>query len=215
MIGACARLRRSAKWTVRGWPIGSLCSIGLADGDDKRRVLRHCHRRLHDWNLDAEQLKAGDPARSRQRRCSRGPRTPPAGRHPRPPGSITGTACAQPPTGEPPHMTPFETSALRPRRPSETSCQGTAGTPRGRTVDLPVGGHQFSRWRSGDLPVSRQWRHPLPRVASVSRIESPVVMTTWAWCKSRSTVAVAMPLGMSSSKPEGCRLEVTAMERCS
>jgi hypothetical protein len=35
----------------------------------------------------------------------------------------------------------------------------------------------------------------------VSRMESPVVTTRWAWCMSRSTVALAMVLGMSSSNP--------------
>jgi hypothetical protein len=33
---------------------------------------------------------------------------------------------------------------------------------------------------------------------------------TWAWCKSRSTVGVARPLGMMVSKPERCRLLVMA-----
>ena len=32
-------------------------------------------------------------------------------------------------------------------------------------------------------------------------------MTTWAWCMSRSTVALAMVLGISSSNPAGCRFE--------
>src|SRR6478609_12133016 len=31
----------------------------------------------------------------------------------------------------------------------------------------------------------------------------PLVTQTWAWCSSRSTVAVARVLGMSSSKPTG------------
>ena len=48
---------------------------------------------------------------------------------------------------------------------------------------------------------------PLPVMASVRRMLSPLVSTTWAWCRSRSTVAVAMVLGMSSSNPAGCRFE--------
>jgi hypothetical protein len=56
---------------------------------------------------------------------------------------------------------------------------------------------------------------PFPWVAWVSRMESPVVTTRWAWCMSRSTVALAMVLGMSSSNPAGCRLELRAMERFS
>jgi hypothetical protein len=43
----------------------------------------------------------------------------------------------------------------------------------------------------------------------------PVVMTMWAWCMSRSTVALAIVLGMSSSKPAGCRFDDSAMERFS
>ena len=41
----------------------------------------------------------------------------------------------------------------------------------------------------------------------------PLVTTIWAWCRSRSTVAVARVLGMISSNPEGCRLLDTASER--
>ena len=50
---------------------------------------------------------------------------------------------------------------------------------------------------------------PLPVRAWERRTESPVVWQTWAWCRSRSTVAVARVLGMSSSKAAGCRLELT------
>ena len=53
---------------------------------------------------------------------------------------------------------------------------------------------------------------PLPVVASVSRMESPEVSTRWAWCMSRSTVALAMVLGISSSKPLGCRFELMASD---
>jgi hypothetical protein len=44
-------------------------------------------------------------------------------------------------------------------------------------------------------------------------MESPLVWQTWAWSRSRSTVAVARVLGMSSSKPTGCRFEEIATER--
>jgi hypothetical protein len=47
----------------------------------------------------------------------------------------------------------------------------------------------------------------------VRRNESPWVTTMWAWCSRRSTVAVARVLGMSSSRPEGCRLELMARAR--
>ena len=72
-----------------------------------------------------------------------------------------------------------------------------------------MGGQLISRW-VGQVVSGVT---PLPARASASRIELPSVMTTWAWCRSRSTVAVARLLGMIVSKPEGWRLEVTATER--
>jgi hypothetical protein len=54
---------------------------------------------------------------------------------------------------------------------------------------------------------------PFPARASASRWESPLVNTRWAWCRSRSTVAVARVLGMIVSKPDGWILLVTATER--
>jgi transposase len=44
---------------------------------------------------------------------------------------------------------------------------------------------------------------------------SPVVWQTWAWCSSRSTVAVASVLDMSSSNAAGCRFELIATDRFS
>ena len=41
------------------------------------------------------------------------------------------------------------------------------------------------------------------------------VMRMWAWCMSRSTVAVAIVLGISSSNPEGWMFELIAIERFS
>jgi hypothetical protein len=80
--------------------------------------------------------------------------------------------------------------------------------------DRPVGGRWFSPWtvflvpqgRPRDSPRSGQWFDPFPSAVSVRRTLSPVVTRTWAWCMSRSTRAEAIVRGMSSSKPEGCRL---------
>jgi len=81
------------------------------------------------------------------------------------------------------------------------------GLPGGGHRDCPVVASSFARgyWARGLTP--------LPVVAWVRRMESPVVMTMWAWCRSRSTVALAMVLGMSSSKPAGCRFDESAMAR--
>jgi len=56
---------------------------------------------------------------------------------------------------------------------------------------------------------------PWPASAWVSRTLSPLVWQTWAWCRSRSTVAVASVLGISSSNPDGCRFELIAIDRFS
>lgn len=89
--------------------------------------------------------------------------------------------------------------------------------------EVRYGGQQTSRltdnrtpvWRTADLPVGGQTRGftPLPARASVRRVEVPSVITTWAWWSNLSTAAVARPLGMIVSKPEGCRLEVTTTLR--
>ena len=65
--------------------------------------------------------------------------------------------------------------------------------------------NRTARWWPGVLPVAQlvSGVTPLPAVAWVRRMLSPAVMTTWAWCRSRSTVALAMVLGMSSSNPPG------------
>jgi len=54
---------------------------------------------------------------------------------------------------------------------------------------------------------------PFPARASARRWESPAVCTRWAWCSSRSTVAVARVLGMIVSNPDGWMLLVTARLR--
>jgi hypothetical protein len=50
-------------------------------------------------------------------------------------------------------------------------------------------------------------------MAWVRRMLSPLVWQTWAWCMSRSTVAVARVLDISSSNPDGWRFELTATLR--
>jgi hypothetical protein len=89
--------------------------------------------------------------------------------------------------------------------------------------DLPSGGHVncplvamgSARWWPPGLPGQVSGVTPLPVRAWVRRTDSPLVWHRWAWCMSRSTVAVARVLGMSSSKPAGWRLELTATERFS
>jgi hypothetical protein len=94
----------------------------------------------------------------------------------------------------------------------ESDCQGTSLSADGRPPDLPVGGHEFCPLVATKLPgvaagpavidhVSGVT--PLPAMAWDRRTDSPVVWQTWAWCRSRSTVAVASVLGISSSKPTG------------
>ena len=70
---------------------------------------------------------------------------------------------------------------------------------------LEAWANRTARWWPGVLPVAQlvSGVTPLPAVAWVRRMLSPAVMTTWAWCSSRSTVALAMVLGMSSSNPAG------------
>ena len=90
--------------------------------------------------------------------------------------------------------------------------------------DLPVDGRLASRSADTRIPGRRtatpsrdqaSGTTPLPSVASARRSDGPSVTTRWAWCNSRSTVAVASVLGMMVSKPAGCRLLVTARLRFS
>ena len=93
------------------------------------------------------------------------------------------------------------------------SCQWPVGSAQWRTAELPGGGQQncpvvanrTARWWPTELPGVHlvSGVTPLPAVAWVRRMLSPAVMTTWAWCSNRSTVALAMVLGMSSSNPAG------------
>ena len=77
----------------------------------------------------------------------------------------------------------------------------------------PVADSRTARWWPTELPGGGQvfcplgqlvsGVTPLPAVAWVRRMLSPAVMTMWAWWSSRSTVALAMVLGISSSNPAG------------
>jgi hypothetical protein len=78
--------------------------------------------------------------------------------------------------------------------------------------DLPVDGHEIcpvvatrsARSWPPDVPGGYVKAFtPLPARAWVRRTLSPLVWQTWAWCSSRSTVAVASVLGISSSNPAG------------
>jgi len=73
-------------------------------------------------------------------------------------------------------------------------------TARGWPAELPGGGRGYCPGSVG------QGRDPLLVVAWVRRMLSPAVSTTWAWCRNWSTVALAMVLGMSSSKPGGVQV---------
>jgi hypothetical protein len=98
-----------------------------------------------------------------------------------------------------------------------------SGSPRRRTGVLPARGQLFSMFADTSSPGGRpRWVDrcgyvkgvtPFPARASARRCESPLVSTRWAWCRSRSTVAVARVLGMMVSKPLGWMLLVTATER--
>jgi hypothetical protein len=77
-------------------------------------------------------------------------------------------------------------------------------------MDFPMDGHEISHRCHVARGVT-----PLPVVAWARRNDSPLVTQMWAWCSSRSTVAVANVFGMISSNPAGCRLDDTASERVS
>ena len=98
-----------------------------------------------------------------------------------------------------------------------SSVNGQWDLPGGGQQNCPVADSRTARWRTAELPTVQlvSGVTPFPAVAWVRRMLSPAVMTMWAWCSSRSTVALAMVLGMSSSKPAGCRLLDKAMERFS
>ena len=66
-----------------------------------------------------------------------------------------------------------------------------------------------------DLRAQFNGLTPRPASAWVSRTLSPLVWQTWAWCRSRSTVAVARVPGISSPNPDGCRFGLNATDRFS
>jgi hypothetical protein len=74
-------------------------------------------------------------------------------------------------------------------------CQRPLRNPVGWSWFLRAGGHQNSRLVAACSPGGRgqvaSGITPLPVRASASRCESPLVRTRRAWCRSRSTVAVA------------------------
>ena len=84
-------------------------------------------------------------------------------------------------------------------------CQGTLGTAQWRPCVLPADGHQICPLVAIRRAAVGQFRGvtPFPERAWVSRTLSPLVWQRWAWCMSRSTVAVARVLGISSSNPDG------------
>ncbi len=68
---------------------------------------------------------------------------------------------------------------------------------------------------TSDRGVQLNGLTPCPVSAWVSLMLSPLVWQTWAWCRSRSTVAVARVPGISSPNPDGCRFGLNATDRFS
>lgn len=95
-------------------------------------------------------------------------------------------------------------------------CQGPLSSAQGRSWNLPGDGHEICPvvamgsarglaatglgFRPGASPLVR-------RGLGTSRTESPLVWQTWAWCSSRSTVAVA---SAGHQLAERCRVQVGA-----
>jgi hypothetical protein len=98
--------------------------------------------------------------------------------------------------------------------PMASACQLEAGAARvkghpelpgdGRE-NCPLAATRSAQWRPPDGLGDQVLRGitPFPASAWDRRMLSPVVWHTCAWCMSRSTVAVARVLGMSSSNPDG------------
>jgi Transposase DDE domain group 1 len=128
------------------------------------------------------------------------------------PATSCGSAVTQ---RERPHATPGAASGNQP--PHSRIGGSRLSSPRWRSLDLPGDGHEDSL-RGREISKDDHQASgitPLPAVAWARRTLSPWVAQRWAWCSSRSTVAVARVLGMISSKPAGWRLELTATERFS
>ena len=83
--------------------------------------------------------------------------------------------------------------------------KGQWDLPSGGQWNCPLVANRTARWWPGVVPVGQlvSGVTALRAVAWVRRMLSPAVRTMWAWWRSRSTVALAMVLGMSSSNPAG------------
>ena len=82
------------------------------------------------------------------------------------------------------------------------------------TRELPGDGHGICPGADHHRPGAQlKGLTPCPARACDRRTLSPVVWQMWAWCSSRSTVAVASVLGMSSSNAAGWRLEEMAAQQ--
>ena len=83
--------------------------------------------------------------------------------------------------------------------------KGQWDLPSGGQWNCPLVANRTARWWPGVVPVGQlvSGVTALRAVPWVRRMLSPAVRTMWAWCRSRSTVALAMVLGMSSLNPAG------------
>jgi hypothetical protein len=189
--------------------------------------------------LDGAQDQPGHGSPLRRSSARRCPATPALCRHhmeqlryrrghPRPPWPGGEHVLAEPQrTPEPPGNRP-EAGSTHSRMPPP--CCSRVDGPASQTAPSPVkgrwflpgGGHESSpvmatrvpHWRPSEFsPGQVSGTTPLPVVAWLSRTLSPWVVHRWAWWSSRSTVAVASVLGISSSNPAGCRLLETATLR--
>ena len=101
---------------------------------------------------------------------------------------------------------------------SRKRVNGHEEVPSGGRENCPLVATRSALWWPPDVPVRRCQASgitPFPASAWDSRTLSPAVWQTCAWCISRSTVAVASVLGMSSSNADGCRFELIATLRFS
>ena len=85
--------------------------------------------------------------------------------------------------------------------------QAWPSTFRARQVTI-IGASLLRAWETRQLAVRHEWHDALAGAGLSKRTLSPWVMHRWAWCKSRSTVAVANVLGMQFI--EACRMDVVA-----
>jgi hypothetical protein len=92
-----------------------------------------------------------------------------------------------------------------------SEAKGMSGDVKGQR-DFLVGGQEISRFTDTRTPggwhrISRWWsaqrHHPLAGQRLGQPMAVALVKTRWAWCSSRSRVAVASVLGMIWSNPLG------------